>query len=81
MNLVTHAQVIATFGPLDDVIVDAIIGMRPTLEELCEARAWIANDEASINSSKHLAHGRVAQLVEILSSLEEWPDQEDEVRS
>jgi hypothetical protein len=81
MNSLTHAQVIATLGPLDDVVVNQIVGMRPTLEELSEARAWIANDEAFINAGKSLAHGRVSQLVEILSSLEEWSGPEEEVRS
>jgi hypothetical protein len=76
MNSLTRAQVIATLGPLDDVIVNEIIGMRATLEELSEARAWIANDEAFINAGKRLAHGRVGQVVEILSSIEEETDQE-----
>lgn len=34
MNSLTRAQVIATLGPVDDVIVSEIIGMRATLEEL-----------------------------------------------
>jgi len=76
MNSLTRAQVIATLGPLDDVIVNEIIGMHPTLEELSEARAWVANDEAFINAGKRLAHGRVSQLVEILSSIEEEADEE-----
>jgi hypothetical protein len=76
MNSLTKAQVIATLGPLDDVIVSEIIGMRPTLEELSEASAWIANDEAFMNAGKRLAHGRVGQLVEILSSIEEETEQE-----
>ena len=78
MNALTREQVIATFGPLDDVIVNAIIGMGPTLGELSEAKAWIANDEAFMNVGKRLACGRVGQLVEILSSVdeEEAPDEE-----
>jgi hypothetical protein len=76
MNSLTKAQVTATLGPVDDVIVSEIIGVRPTLEELSEARAWVANDEAFMNAGKHLAHGRVGQLVEILSSIEEETKQE-----
>jgi len=78
MNALTREQVIAAFGPLDDVIVNAIIGMGPTLGELSEAKAWIANDEAFMNVGKRLACGRVGQLVEILSSVdeEEAPDEE-----
>jgi hypothetical protein len=76
MNSLTHAEVMATLGRLDDVIVNEIIGMRPTLEELSEAGAWIANDEAFMNAGKHLAQGRVGRLVEILSSIEEEADEE-----
>lgn len=76
MNSLTRAQVIATLGPADDVIVSKIIGMRATLEELSEARAWIANDEAFINGGRHLAYDRVGQVVEILSSIEEETDQQ-----
>ena len=54
MDALTREQVIATFGPLDDVIVKAIIGMGPTLGELSEAKAWIANDEAFMNSANVL---------------------------
>jgi hypothetical protein len=71
MSSLTRAQVIATFGPLDDVIVNAIIGMGPTIGELSEAKAWIANDEAFMNVGKRLACGRVGRLVEILSSIVE----------
>jgi hypothetical protein len=76
MSSLTRAQLTATLGPVDDVIVNAIIGMGSTLEELCEAKAWIANDEAFMNTGKRLAHGRVGQLVEILASIEEEADAE-----
>ena len=79
MNSLTRAQVIATLGPLDDVIVNAIIGMGPTLRELSEAKAWIANDEAFMNVGKRLACGRVGQLVEILSSIDEEAAEEEVV--
>jgi len=79
MNALTREQVIAAFGPLDDVIVNAIIGMGPTLGELSEAKAWIANDEAFMNVGKRLACGRVGQLVEILSSVEEEEAPDEEV--
>jgi hypothetical protein len=79
MSSLTRAQVIATLGPLDDVIVNAIIGMGPTLGELSEAKAWIANDEAFMNVGKRLACGRVGQLVEILSAIEEEAADEEVV--
>jgi hypothetical protein len=76
MSLLTHAQVIATLGPLEGVNLNEIMSVAPTLEELSEAGAWVANDEAFINAGKHLANGRVGQLVEILSSIEEEADEE-----
>jgi hypothetical protein len=74
VSLLTCAEVIATLGPLDDVMISEIIGMHATSEELAEARAWVANDEALMNAGKHIAEGPVGRLVEILSSIEEEAD-------
>jgi hypothetical protein len=38
------------------------------------ARAWLANDEALINTGRPLSTGRVGQIVEIIAD----KDQEDE---
>lgn len=59
----------------DDVTIAVIIGTGATAEELAEARAWLANDEPMINDLRPLAHGRVRDLVDILSEFEE--DAED----
>jgi hypothetical protein len=77
MTRVTRDDVTAAIGEVDDVTIAEIIGTGATVEELAEAKAWIANDEPLINAGKPLATGRVRELVDILSELE--PDEDDEV--
>lgn len=60
----------------DDVTIAQIIGTGATVEELAEAQAWLANDEPMINDLRPLAHGRVRELVDILSELEQDADEE-----
>jgi hypothetical protein len=77
MTRVTRDDVTRAIGVADDVTIAQIIGTEATVEELAEAQAWLANDEPLINAGRPLAHGRVRQLVDILSELQ--PDDEDEV--
>ena len=70
----TRYEVINALGEVDDVVVADIISMGATADELAEARAWIANNEALMNSGKSLPSGRIGQLVEILESIEEESD-------
>jgi hypothetical protein len=67
----SREQVIKALGDVDDAIITEVVGMGATAEELAEAQAWIANDEALINSGKPLVVGRISRLADILSSLEE----------
>jgi hypothetical protein len=60
----------------DDVTIAQIIGTGATVEELAEAQAWLANDEPMINDLRPLARGRVRELVDILSELEQDADEE-----
>ena len=76
MNRITRDDVIASIGQIDDVTIAEIIGTGATVEELAEAKAWIANDEPLMNAGKPLATGRVRELIDILSELE--PDEEDD---
>jgi hypothetical protein len=76
MNRITRDDVTAAIGQIDDVTIAEIIGTGATVEELAEARAWIANDEPLMNAGRPLATGRVRELVDILSELE--PAEEDE---
>lgn len=76
MTRLTRDDVIKAVGPVEDVTIAEIIGTGATAEELAEAKAWTANDEPLMNAGKPLAKGRVGELVEILTELEE--DNEDE---
>lgn len=71
MAHLTRDDVIKAVGPADDVTIAEIIGTDATTEELAEAKAWIANDEPLMNEGRPLAQGRVLQLVDILTDLEE----------
>jgi hypothetical protein len=77
MTRVTRDDVTRAIGVADDVTIAQIIGTEATVEELAEAQAWLANDEPLMNAGRPLAHGRVRELVDILSELQ--PDDEDEV--
>jgi hypothetical protein len=71
MTSLTRKDVVATLGPLDDSVVAEIIATGATPEELAQARAWLANDEALINSGKPLPTGRMADIIEILAAQEQ----------
>jgi hypothetical protein len=69
-------QLMKAVGNIDEAIVADILALGATTEELAEAQAWIANDEALINIGKPLVRGRVSRLVEILTSIEEQDDRD-----
>jgi hypothetical protein len=71
MTTATRSDVTAMLGPVDDLVISQIIGLGATVEELAEASAWIANDEALMNIGQPLARGRVSRLVEIIAALKE----------
>lgn len=77
MTRLSRDDVIKAVDRADDVTIAQIIGTGATAEELAEAQAWLANDEPMINDLRPLAQGRVRELVDILSELEE--DEEDGV--
>lgn len=71
MTRLSRDDVIKAVDRADDVTIAQIIGTGATAEELAEAQAWLANDEPMINDLRPLAQGRVRELVDILSELEE----------
>lgn len=77
MTRLSRDDVIKAVDRADDVTIAQIIGTGATAEELAEAQAWLANDEPMINDLRPLAQGRVRELVDILSELEE--DEEEDV--
>jgi hypothetical protein len=75
----TRRDVVSALGAVDDILVAKIIATGATAEELAEARAWLANDEALMNAGRPLATGRVARLVDILGAIKE-EEEEDAAR-
>jgi hypothetical protein len=71
MTSLTRKDIIATLGPLDDSVVAEILATGATPEELAQGRAWLANDEALINSGKPLPTGRTADIIDILAAQEQ----------
>ncbi|MBB3465067.1 hypothetical protein [Rhizobium sp. BK377] len=67
----TSDDVIAVLGPVDKALVAEVIATGATQAELAEAFAWASNDEALIGEGRRLATGRVAALVDLLTSDEE----------
>ena len=76
MRRLTRDDVTKALSGADDVTIARIIGTGATIDELAEAQAWLANDGPMINELRPLAHGRVRELVDILSELVE-EDEED----
>lgn len=74
MTRLSRDDVVKAVDRADDVTIAQIIGTGATAEELAEALAWLANDEPMINDLRPLAQGRVRELVDILSELEEEED-------
>jgi len=73
---ITREDVPRAVGGADDVTIAQIIGTGATVDELAEAQAWLANDEPMINDLRPLAHGRVRELVDILSEIDEDGDED-----
>jgi hypothetical protein len=69
--VLTHRDVTAMLGPLDDVTIAQIIATGASQEELAQAHAWLTNNEPLMNAGKPLPAGRVGQLVEIVSAIED----------
>ncbi len=74
MPTLTHEDVRAVLGPVDDSLVAEILATGASQEELAEAYAWVTNDEALMNIGRPLASSRVGRLIDILE-----PAEEDEV--
>ena len=76
MRRLSRDDVSKAVSGVDDVTIAEIIGTGATVEELAEAQAWLANDEPMINDLRPLAQGRVRELVDILSELEDSGDED-----
>jgi hypothetical protein len=74
---ITREDVARAVNGADDVTIAQIIGTGATVDELAEAKAWLANDEPLMNAGRPLATGRVRELVDILSELDPSEDEDD----
>jgi hypothetical protein len=66
--MLTYADVREVLGPIDDDVAAEIVRMEATREELVEALAWTASDEALVNDMRPPPSGTVAALVELLEA-------------
>jgi hypothetical protein len=80
MDTLSRKDVIEMLGELDDIAAADIIATGGTRQELAQAHAWLANDEALINAGKHLPSGRVGRLVEIIAANEQEEEQDEAAR-
>jgi hypothetical protein len=80
MDTLSRKDVIEMLGELDDIAAADIIATGATRQELAQAHAWLANDEALINAGKHLPSGRVGRLVEIIAANEQEEEQDEAAR-
>lgn len=71
MTALTHNDVVAMIGSVEDTVVAEVLAMGATREELAEAHAWVMSDEALMNTGRPLPSGRVGRLVEILQAVED----------
>lgn len=79
MSMLTRDEIVAALGRVEDHLITEILATGATDEEFAQARSWLANDEAPMNSGAPLASGRVARLIELLDPPEEdWPDDDAE---
>jgi hypothetical protein len=78
MTRLTRDDVIKAVGEVDDVTIAEIIATGATAEELAEAQAWIANEDALLDAGKPLPTGRVRELIDILAELEPSADDDEE---
>ncbi|MER8407611.1 MULTISPECIES: hypothetical protein [unclassified Mesorhizobium] len=69
----TRDEIISVLGPVDEAVIADIAATDGTVQELREALAWIAADEALVNEGRPLPTARVATLIELLQG----PDEEE----
>jgi hypothetical protein len=69
MTQLTRDDVIREVGEVDDVTIAQIIGTGAMAEDLVEARAWLANEDALLDAGKPPPVGRVRELIDILAEL------------
>ena len=70
---ITREEIISVLGPVDEILVAEIMASGATPEELIVTWGWATNEEALVREGIPRAHGRTAELIDLLSE-----DDEDE---
>lgn len=65
-QVLTHEDVTAVVGPVEDATAAAILALRPSQEELIEAFAWATGESEPLAAAGRSQEGKVAALVDIL---------------
>jgi hypothetical protein len=79
MSKASRHDVIAIAGALDEVVISNILAMGTTTEELAEAQAWVANEEALLNAGKRYPAGRAKRVLDLIAKVQE-EEEEAETR-
>lgn len=74
MPTLTKEAIVRALGPVSDRLATAIADTGCTEDELRDAHAWLASDEAAVNDMRHLPGGRVGRVIELLAPAEEESD-------
>lgn len=70
MDLLTRAEIERVLGPVDDAFAAELITTGASEQELLEAHMWVTSDDAMVTRSVPAPTGKVAALIEILSTRE-----------
>lgn len=70
MERAAAADVIATFGPLDEDLIAGIVAVGPSPAQLLEAKAWMAADHYMGPAGKPQPTGAVKEVCELIEAAE-----------
>ena len=68
------AEIRETLGAIDESLVTALQDLGATIEEIREAAAWLSSDDYLHRKLHHTAHGRVAQVIDLLKDELRFPE-------
>jgi hypothetical protein len=71
----THEEIEAIAGNMDDQRRLQMVALRPTLEELAEACAWAAQESDVMAKERHPLNGRIALLYDFLTAEDADPEE------
>jgi hypothetical protein len=67
MPPLSHEDVVAILGPLDEEVSAELLRMDATSEEIALARAWLDKEDALVDAHAPPPSGRVARILELLA--------------